>query len=147
MKSTSLNGKWRMIGGGFDCIGNIPGSLFSFLLDNKLIDDPFYRDNEVSALALTYTDYSFERSFELSKTENPYILRFEGLDTLCDVYLNGALIASTDDMHITYEFDVTDAVVSGENNLKVVCHPIHELITEKHKELALDNVSELYPNS
>jgi beta-mannosidase len=60
MKNISLNGKWRMTGGGFDCYGNVPGSLFSFLLDdNKLISDPYYRDNEFDALALTKHDYTF----------------------------------------------------------------------------------------
>ena len=66
MKKLSLSGKWRMTGNGFDCIGTVPGSLFSFLLENKLMDDPFYRDNEYKALELTYHDYTFERSFELS---------------------------------------------------------------------------------
>ena len=138
MKRTSLNGKWRMYGGDFDCIGTVPGSLFSFLLENKLIEDPFYRDNELKALALTHSDYTFERSFEVNKSCAEYILRFEGLDTFCDVYMNGEHIAYTDDMHITYEFDVTDVLKNGVNSLKVVTHPIHEYTSQKHRELALD---------
>ena len=46
MNAISLNGKWRMTGGGFDCYGTVPGSMYSFLLENSLIPDPFYRDNE-----------------------------------------------------------------------------------------------------
>ena len=137
MKTISLNGKWKMTGGGFNCEGNIPGSLFSFLLENGLMDDPYYRDNELKALSYTYTDYSFSRSFDLVKGNNPYILRFEGLDTFCDVYLNGEKIASTDDMHIEYEFDVSEKLISGENKIEVICHPIHDYITKKHNELAL----------
>ena len=138
MKKTSLSGTWRMTGNGYDCTGTIPGSLYSFLLDNKLMEDPFYRDNELSALDLTYFDYTFERVFTTKKSENKYFLRFEGLDTFCDVYLNGKHIAYTDDMHITYEFDVTDALLDGENDLKVVCRDIHDYITKKHKEYELD---------
>ncbi len=138
MKFTSLCGKWKMTGNGYDCVGTIPGSLYSFLLENKLMDDPFFRDNEKDALALTYFDYSFERTFTVKKTENPYILRFEGLDTFCDVYLNGKHIAYTDDMHITYEFDVTDALFDGENTVKVITRDIHEYITKKDAEFSLD---------
>ena len=46
-----------MVGTGFSCTGNIPGSLYSFLLENKLMDDPFYRDNELKALELASHDY------------------------------------------------------------------------------------------
>ena len=127
-----------MTGNGYDCVGNIPGSLYSFLLENKLMDDPFFRDNEKEALALTYFDYSFERSFTVEKSDNPYLLRFEGLDTFCDVYLNGKHIAYTDDMHITYEFDVTDVLLDGENTVKVICRDIHDYITRKNEEFTLE---------
>ena len=93
MKKLSLSGKWRMTGNGYDCIGTVPGSLYSFLLENKLMDDPYYRDNEFSALELTYHDYTFERTFDFSPEGGRHFLHFDGLDTFCDVYLNGKLIA------------------------------------------------------
>ena len=145
MKKIDLGGKWKMCGGSFDCVGNIPGSLFSFLLENNLIDDPFYRDNELKALDLTYDDYTFERGFELNKSKSEYFLCFEGLDTFCDVYLNGKHISYTDDMHIRYEFDVTNDLKSGFNVLKIVCHSIHEYTQRMHKELALDNPPHVLP--
>ena len=137
MKTISLGGVWRMHGGEFDCMGKIPGSLYSILLENKLMDDPFYRDNELRAVALTHCDYTFERTFELEKTKSDYTLCFEGLDTFCDVYLNDKHIAYTTDMHIRYEFDVTDILKPGKNSIKVICRNIHDYITEKHNELAL----------
>ena len=136
MKKISLSGKWRMIGNGYDCYGTIPGSLFSFLLENGLMDNPHYRDNEYTALELTYHDYTFERTFEYDGTGTP-ILRFEGLDTFCDIYLNGKKVASTDNMHITYEFDVSDSIKAGENTLTVTCRQIHDYIKEKSDELDL----------
>ena len=145
MKKTDLCGKWRMHGGKFDCVGSIPGSLFSILIENKLLDDPFYRDNELSAVALTYDDYTFERGFELKKSENEYILCFEGLDTFCDVYLNGKHISYTDDMHIRYEFNVTDSLKNGFNVLKVVCHSVQEYAEKKHNELPLYEAPFAFP--
>ena len=59
MQKFSLNGTWRMKGSDFDCSGTVPGSVYSFLLDNKLMDDPFYRDNERDALKLMEYDYDF----------------------------------------------------------------------------------------
>ena len=137
MKSISLNGTWRMTGNGFDCEGNIPGSLYSFLLDAGLMEDPYYRDNEFDALALTHHDYTFSRSFNFERGEDQYLLRFEGIDTIADVYLNGTHIAHTDDMHITYEIDVTDTLVDGENQLSVICRNVHPFIKEKCAELDL----------
>ena len=42
-------------------------------------------------------------------------LRFEGLDTICDIYLNEEKIGNTYNMHRTWEFDVTGKVKAGEN--------------------------------
>ena len=139
MKSLSLNGKWTMTGGGYEVEGNIPGSLYSFLLDAGLMEDPHWRDNEFDALALTHNDYEFKRTFNFEKGEDTYILRFEGIDTFADVYLNGVHLAYVDDMHITYEFDVTDTLLDGENELSVICRNIHPYIKEKCKDLELMN--------
>ena len=137
MKSLSLNGIWKMKGNGYECEGKVPGSLYSFLLDNGLMEDPYWRDNEFDALELSLHDYTFSRSFDFSKGADRYLLRFEGIDTLADVYLNGKHIAYVDDMHITYEFDVTDELVDGTNEISVTCKNVDPYIKEKHKELSL----------
>ena len=67
MKTLSLCGKWRMTGNGFDCEGTIPGSLYSFLLDAGLMEDPYYRDNEFKAFELTHHDYVFEKRFDFEE--------------------------------------------------------------------------------
>ena len=137
MKSLSLNGIWKMTGTDIECEGKIPGSLYSFLLDAGMMDDPHYRENEFGALALTHDDYTFSRTFDFEKGDDRYILRFEGIDTMADVYFNGVHIAYTDDMHITYEFDVTELLRNGENEVAVTCRNIHPYIKEKAAELDL----------
>ena len=52
-----------MTGNGFDCNGTVPGSVYSFLLDNGLMKDPYYRQNELEATPLMEYDYTFSRSF------------------------------------------------------------------------------------
>ena len=137
MKNISLCGEWRMRGNGFDCTGTVPGSMYSFLLNNNLIEDPYYRDNEYKALELSHHDYTFERKFDFEKTGDEVVLRFEGLDTFCDVYLNGKKVGQSDNMHVTYEFDVTDVLKNGENTLVVECHQTLDYIREKSEELDL----------
>ena len=126
-----------MTGNGYDCTGTVPGSLYSFLLDNKLMDDPYYRDNEFDALELTYHEYSFSRTFNFEKDECEHYVVCEGLDTFCDVYLNGKHIGKADNMHVTFSFDATEAIKDGENEITVVCHPIREFLKEKNDKLPL----------
>ncbi len=138
MKRTYLDGKWKMTGAGYSCFGNIPGSVYSFLhIDNKILPDPYFRDNEDVYLALAEKEFSFERKFDYKATDNKIFLVFEGLDTLCSVYLNDELIAETDNMHVKYSFDVTALVVDGENLLRVICHPIAPFIRAKNAEAKL----------
>ena len=134
MKQISLNGVWRLSGAGYDCQGTVPGSVYSFLLESGKMEDPFYRQNELQALRLMDNEFTFSRTFDFTPDGHRTLLRFEGLDTLCDVYLNGSHAAYTDNMHRTYELDVTELLRCGENELRVDCHPPVPYITRKQKE-------------
>ena len=138
MRKISLDGIWKMTGNGYAVEGTVPGSVYSFLyLDNALLPDPYYRDNEELYLALMEHEYTFIKTFSAAPKALPVSLVFEGLDTLCSVYLNGNKIADTDNMHLRYEFDVSRALQAGENELKVVCHPISPYLRERDKEAKL----------
>lgn len=134
MTTVNLNGIWQMNGAGFVCEGEMPGSVYSFLLDNDLIDDPFYRQNELHALKLMENEFVFKRYFEFKPTKDSVLLRCEGLDTLCDIYVNDTHVAFADNMHRTYEFDVTEVLLEGENEIRIVFHPTVSYIKEKQKE-------------
>lgn len=131
MTRLDLNGTWRLTGAGYDCTGTIPGSVYSFLLDNNLMEDPFYRQNELEALKLMENEFTFSRTFDFTHTGDKVVLHCDGLDTLCDIYINGVHVAYTDNMHRTYEFDVTEILVDGKNEIKIVCHPVNPYIKEK----------------
>ncbi len=134
MRKYDLGGKWRMTGNGYDVQGTIPGSVYSFLhVDNALLPDPHVADNEDIYLAVSEHDYTFSRTFDWWDEGYRTTLVFEGLDTLCSIYLNGALVAETDNMHLRYEFDVTE-LVCEHNELRVVCHSPTRYIREKDQE-------------
>ena len=138
MKKLCLNGIWAMTGNGYNVNGRIPGSVFSFLhIDNAILPDPYYRDNEQLYLDISEHEYTFARTFDYTPTGNPVRLVFEGLDTLCTVYLNGEKIADTDNMHICYGFDVTAYLQAGENTLTVVCHPVNPYMKEHNANARL----------
>ena len=124
MKKISLNGLWQMSGAGMTCEGNVPGSVYSFLLENQLMEDPFYRMNELEALKLLDNEFTFTKTFDFAPTGDKVLLHCDGLDTLCDIYLNDVHVAYTDNMHRTYEFDVTELLKAGSNTLRMVFHPL-----------------------
>lgn len=119
MKKIDLNGKWQMCNKDSWIEGTVPGSVYSFLLAAELMPDPYWRDNELDALKLMEQDYTFRKCFTLPENWScdKTLLRCEGLDTLCKIVLNDQQIGYTDNMHRTWEIDVTNALKSGENEL------------------------------
>lgn len=136
MQKFSLNGIWNMIGGKYACEGTVPGSVYSFLLDKNLMPDPYYRTNELEALDILENDFDFSRKFDfqLPKDNSPILLHCDGLDTLCDIYINGSHIAYTDNMHRSYEFDVTNALKDGENEIRLTFSSPNKFLREKYAE-------------
>lgn len=125
MKSISLNGAWTLdvLEGAFSAVpATVPGSVYHDLLQADLIPDPFFRDNEMDALKLMDHDFQYSRSFTVDEPflgSDAVLLRFEGLDTLADVYLNEQYVGHADNMHRIWEFDVRALLRPGENTIRV----------------------------
>ncbi len=123
MRTWSLNGLWNMTEeSGEITSGKVPGSVYSFLLDAGKMENPYYRDNELTALEKLEHDYVFSRMFDadpqLLKSQHQ-VLRFDGIDTLSEVTLNGVLLGKTDNMHIVWEYDVKGILKEQGNVLSV----------------------------
>ncbi len=65
----------------------------------------------------------------------------EGLDTRCDLYINGKFLAHTNNMHRSYYFEVASYLVDGENELKAVFPPYDAYIKSKTKEQVITSGS------
>lgn len=150
MHYIDLNGTWQMkrtvSNEWID--GKVPGSVFTDLLNAGLIEDPFYRDNEDKVKEFALYDYEYKRTFQVDGkllSCNRVVLRCEGLDTLADIRINGQLIASTNNMHRTYEFDVKDVLREGENVIHITFYSPIKYISEKQKESPLWGVAEAIP--
>ncbi len=130
-----LNENWRM-----RCMGKayqpaaVPGTVYTDLLRNGKMEDPFWKDNEIRALPLLEKDYEYEAFFDLDenlRVQDKILLRFDGIDTIADVYLNQKHIGKAFNMHRTWEYDVTQIVQDNGNRLQVILHSPLRFIKEE----------------
>ena len=140
--------KWNLIWNDRKYACEIPASMYSVLYEHNVIDDPYAGKNHTALFALSQKDCAFETVFsadrELLKKE--YIeLRFEGLDTVCDIYLNGEMLGQADNMHRTWEFSVRTRLLCGENHLKVCFHSPVKAAERMQAEHELVGNSDSYP--
>lgn len=119
-----LNGKWQLTGldenmHPISIEGTVPGCVHTDLISAGILGDIFYRDNSKTCQWVEDRDFTYTRKFTVEKLENNAYLEFDGLDTYCDVYLNGKRIGTAEDMHIPYEFPVDGFLKEGENTIQV----------------------------
>lgn len=131
MEKFTLNGTWQITSNTYNVAGEMPGSVYTALLANGLMEDPFYRDNEAKALAIMDEEFVFTKEFDYVKPSSSVLLVCEGIDTLCDIYINGKFVAHTDNMHRAYYLDVAQFLVDGKNQIKMVFPPYDAYIKEK----------------
>ncbi len=120
---------------GLEC--TVPCSLYSVMLDKGLMEDPFYGMNEWDAKPMSEKDCEFYTAFNITEdmlNKENLLLRFGGLDTLCDIYIGDRRIAKTDNMHHRYDFNIKPYVTTGENQLRVYIHSPSEYIAEMQKK-------------
>lgn len=132
MKIQKLNENWQMQIAGEDAWlpARVPGSVYQDLIDGGRLDDPYWRDNEEKALAIMENCFVYRCVFRKEEKEySEVILRFESLDTLTDIRLNGKKLGHTENMHRIYEFEITD-ILEEENLLEVFFHPALAYIRE-----------------
>lgn len=103
----------------------VPGTVYTDLLRNGSMEDPFWKDNEHQALALMENDYEYETWFDAEEdlfSQDKILLHFDGLDTIADIYLNQEHIGNAYNMHRVWEYDVTRRIKKKGNVLRVVLH-------------------------
>ncbi len=139
MKVRKLHDNWKMrrIGEEEWQEAVVPGTVYTDLLRNHKMADPFWKDNEDSICALMEEDYEYECTF-FEKNVEEYsgaILRFEGLDTVAEVYLNGTLLGKPLNMHRIWEYEVRSLLRTDEENvLRVVFRSPLRYIAEAYRK-------------
>ncbi|MEY3678986.1 MAG: hypothetical protein RI924_1127 [Bacteroidota bacterium] len=106
----------------------VPGTVHTDLLQQELIPDPFFGENEQKVQWVEQKSWIYETRFdvpvnELAKSKQELV--FEGLDTYARVYLNGKEILSADNMFRTWTLPVKGLLKAKGNQLKIVFEPVN----------------------
>jgi len=134
-----LNEKWQFREAGTQlwCDAVVPGCVHTDLLNNKLIEDPFYRDNESRLQWIDKKDWEYQCLFSLSPDDlamEKIDLVFKGLDTYATVFLNDQQILSADNMFREWRINCKNILKTGENILRVYFYsPIKRALPEMAK--------------
>src|SRR6266550_3927827 len=111
---------------------SVPGCVHTDLLNNKLIDDPFYRDNEKKLQWIGKTDWEYQTTFNVAPeilARDNIDLVFEGLDTYANVFLNDKSLLNADNMFRTWRVDCKNLLRPGANSLRIRFRsPINEVL-------------------
>ncbi|MCD7731393.1 MAG: glycoside hydrolase family 2 protein [Oscillospiraceae bacterium] len=150
----SLNGNWNAVSADEKIRLDVPvpGSIYYGMLKNNMIDDPYYGLNQYSAVKISENDFILRYDFipeeDILMCEKQY-LRFYGIDTSAEIFLNDSAVGNADNMHRTYQFDVTGIVHQGSNTVRVYIHSPIKYIQDKNDVQPLWGVSstmEGYPH-
>lgn len=101
----------------------VPGTVHTDLMANGVIDDPYYRLNELDVQWIDKTDWEYKTTFTADKNmldRDRVQLDFKGLDTYADVFLNGEQILVADNMFREWQVDVKELLKNGENELRIL---------------------------
>lgn len=105
--------------GKIDLEGRVPGCVHTDLIENKVIENIFYRDNSKKIQWIENCDFTYTKKFTVDSLSDNAYLEFDGLDTYADIYLNGTKLGEVDDMFIPHEFCADGVLLEGENTLEI----------------------------
>lgn len=116
----------------------VPGCVHTDLLANNRIPDPFYGENELDLQWIDKVDWEYETEFDVSSdmlSSSNLELVFNGLDTYADIYVNGQLILTADNMFRTWKADVKSLLKPAGNKLNVYfSSPIQKGLAQLEKQ-------------
>ena len=103
----------------------VPGVVHTDLINNGILDDPFFRLNERGAQWVDKEDWIYETKFDLDDetfNKENIDLYFKGLDTYADIYLNENKILETNNMFREWRIDVKNIIKQKDNHLRIYFH-------------------------
>ncbi|KAJ6668857.1 hypothetical protein lerEdw1_012343 [Lerista edwardsae] len=111
----SLRGTWKLSNGNGSLAlsGAVPGCVHTALLREGLIQDPYYRFNDLAYRWISLDNWTYSRTFETPFKVSMWqkvSLVFEGVDTIAQVVVNNVTVGRTDNTFSRYSFDVTGVI-------------------------------------
>lgn len=106
---------------------HVPGDITDDLMRAGLIGDIQFASNYKNCKWVNETVWEYCAVFSVSekmfKAAKLY-LRFGGIDTFSDIYINGVKALSTSNMFVPYDVDIKPFARLGQNEVKVVIKPV-----------------------
>ena len=97
----------------------VPGCIHTDLQACGRIGDFYYRDESKSVQWIENCDVTYAREFDVPELSPAAFLEFDGLDTYCDILLNGQKVGEAHNMFIPHAFPVDGVLKRGTNRLEV----------------------------
>jgi beta-mannosidase len=117
----------------------VPGCVHTDLIRHQIIEHPFYGTNEGKCQWVGETDWTYETEpFDLSEEQlNNEILRlrFNGLDTYADVFINNVQVLQADNAFRSWEVDAKGILTEQGNVIRIVFKSPLPIAEKKLKEL------------
>lgn len=92
----------------------VPGGVVhTDLMDNEIIEDPFFRLNERGVQWVDKEDWEYKTPLQVSPEifgKDNIELNFKGLDTYADAYLNDSCILQANNMFREWKVNIKDLV-------------------------------------
>ena len=144
-----LNGQWNLSCASYQNLpATVPGSVLSNLLAQNLVEDPFYRENEEKVRQCLKENYTFTRTFNLTKQQlaKYNYLFLDGVDTLAKIYINDSLIAELFDMHTRKRILLDNGILKEENQIRVEFSNVYDYIENYPNKESFRTYAVTHPN-
>ena len=110
---------------------SVPGEWILDYVREGIFPDPYFGDNYIDLMNYERHHAFYFTKFDSDTATDDCYLRFEGIDTVADIYLNGEKIGHAENMFIEHEF-LSTGIKKGENCLLVHILPV-VLEARKHR--------------
>ena len=114
-----LAGEWTLsdVAREFTCPMRVPGDGVTALRAAGLIPEPYWGRNEHDLRWIAERDWTIRRTVRLERTD--VALLVEGLDTVAEVAVNGAVVLRAANQFRTHRADLSGAARPGENEVAI----------------------------
>ncbi len=133
LKRISLDGEWALsycdIGKGsissYKAMNtltyNVPGDVHTPLIENSLIKEPLYAENDKECRWVEDKEFWCSKTFFVTANDikTKSVITFEGLDCTADIWLNGQLLGRHSNSFVEIEYDISSIIKEGENIIVV----------------------------
>jgi beta-mannosidase len=114
---------------------SVPGNVHQDLMASSGLPNPFLGANEKQVQWIENEDWEYQCVFQLDEANYSFQnihLKLQNLDTYAKIYINGKLLAQTENQFRTYTFNAKAFLKIGENIIRIY----FESAVKKGKELA-----------